>query len=327
MRPVLLQSLLAFVALGTVLVSYSPSTDAASVGVVAGAATGEINGRVTDEATGEPLAGICVGVTEPGLSGDPRFAETDGDGFYRVMGLAPGEYQVGFQDCSEQRRRVDEWYDDHPGLLTAVYRANRVAVTAGGKTSYIDAELATGGTISGTITQAGTDVPVPAVVVVHRPGEHGLIDDVYAFEHAGTDGRYTTLALPAGEYTVEFVDSFLGSTIEWFDDRRDRQLADAVSVTAGEDTAGIDASVNFYGDANCDGTTDELDALAIFQDVAGLTSVECWTRAHVNNDIVVDVRDAALILQFVAGLIPHPYPARLLIDGRAPGSPPAADRR
>jgi hypothetical protein len=55
---------------------------------------GALAGRVMD-ATGRPLPGVTVSVTGP--SGNTSEYTTDGDGHYRMAGLAPGEYAVSYQ--------------------------------------------------------------------------------------------------------------------------------------------------------------------------------------------------------------------------------------
>jgi hypothetical protein len=59
-----------------------------------------------------------------------------------------------------------------------------------------------------------------------------------------------------------------------------------------------------YGDGNCSGGTDSIDALFILQLTAGLVPfLGCEPSADVNEDFLVDPIDAALILQYAAGLI------------------------
>jgi hypothetical protein len=59
------------------------------------------------------------------------------------------------------------------------------------------------------------------------------------------------------------------------------------------------------GDANCDGSVDAVDAALILQYAAGLIGSEpCLAAAGVNSDGSLNAVDAALILQHVAGLIP-----------------------
>ena len=59
------------------------------------------------------------------------------------------------------------------------------------------------------------------------------------------------------------------------------------------------------GDANCNMTTDSIDATLILQFGAGLTaSLPCQATADANQDGSVNAIDAMLILQFSAGLLP-----------------------
>ncbi len=57
--------------------------------------TGAIRGVVTDKATGEKLAAVTVLITSPALS-QTQSTLTDGDGFYIVNELPPGDYLVTF---------------------------------------------------------------------------------------------------------------------------------------------------------------------------------------------------------------------------------------
>ena len=74
-----------------------------------------------------------------------------------------------------------------------------------------------------------------------------------------------------------------------------------------------------YGDASCDGTVNSIDAAVVLQYSAGLLpSLGCPDNADVNGDGQANSLDAALVLQFVAGLIGHLGPP----DGLTPTSTP-----
>src|SRR6266850_2372169 len=57
--------------------------------------TGAIQGVVTDEAAGEPLAGVVITATARGRA-DAQTTISDGDGSYRIGELLPGTYDVSF---------------------------------------------------------------------------------------------------------------------------------------------------------------------------------------------------------------------------------------
>ena len=56
---------------------------------LASAQTGKVSGRVVDAVTSEPLFGVAVLVGESG-----RGAATNADGYYDVVGVRPGTYDV-----------------------------------------------------------------------------------------------------------------------------------------------------------------------------------------------------------------------------------------
>jgi hypothetical protein len=60
----------------------------------AAAQTANVRGFVTDAADGQPLIGANVVVQPVGAAGGVRGAATDTDGFYAVVGLAPGRYAL-----------------------------------------------------------------------------------------------------------------------------------------------------------------------------------------------------------------------------------------
>ena len=57
------------------------------------------------------------------------------------------------------------------------------------------------------------------------------------------------------------------------------------------------------GDGNCDGTVNAIDAALVLQFSAGLGVLPCPENGDVNGDGTIDALDATLILQFVAGLL------------------------
>src|ERR1043165_6093895 len=57
--------------------------------------SGAIQGVITDQSTGEKLAGVTVTVASPALQG-VQTALTDENGFYKIGELPPGEYAVTF---------------------------------------------------------------------------------------------------------------------------------------------------------------------------------------------------------------------------------------
>ncbi|TML42125.1 MAG: carboxypeptidase regulatory-like domain-containing protein, partial [Actinobacteria bacterium] len=94
-------------------------------------------GTVTDSSA-SPVSGICVTAFDTVTSASYG-AATSVTGTYRVAGLATGQYDVQFQDCS-RRGYAAQWYNGKPDRASA----DPVAVTQGLTTSSIDARLAGG---------------------------------------------------------------------------------------------------------------------------------------------------------------------------------------
>ena len=155
-------------------------------------ATGQITGVVTDAVTSAPLIGITLeAYTSTGsLAG---ITSADGAGAFTIAGLATGSYYVRTR-VSDTDNHIDEIYNNVPCPPCDV--GNLIAVTDGVTTSGIDIALAPGGTISGTVTVAGTGVPIASMTVVVTTGA-GI-----TMKKAVTNGAgaFVATGLPAGSY-------------------------------------------------------------------------------------------------------------------------------
>ncbi|GAG38470.1 unnamed protein product, partial [marine sediment metagenome] len=200
-----------------------------------------------EEGSSIPLPDICVNVSDYDTSFFFFGGWTDASGAYTVGGLPPGDYKVQFEDCSYPAMYVGEWYNDQPDFESA----DLVPVTAGVNTSGIDAALALGGSISGTVTEEGTGTPLPDMCVWAY--DYDMPPDlwIYPAGWGSTDasGAYTVGGLAAGDYKVQFNDcSYPAMYVgEWYNDQLDFESADLVSVTAGVNTSGIDAALALGG--------------------------------------------------------------------------------
>ena len=279
------------------------------VAVVAGSKTsgidaelaigGSINGTVTEEGTGTPLADICVDVADPSFAFF-GFDVTDASGGYSVGGLATGDYTLNFYDCGGTETYFAEYYDDQVDFDLA----DLVAVVAGSKTSGIDAALAAGGSVNGTVTDEATGTPLADICV-------DVTGPSFGFDVTDASGGYSVGGLATGDYTVNFYDCGGTDTYfaEYYDDQVDFDLADSVAVVAGSKTSGIDAELSgaafvLIGDANCNDNVDSIDATVVLQFVAGLLAgLPCADAADTNGDGDITSVDATLILQFTAGLL------------------------
>jgi protocatechuate 3,4-dioxygenase beta subunit len=202
---------------------------------------GTITGTVRADDTGQPLADVCVEAF--GF----RTTLTDASGSYRLGGLSPGRVAVQFRDCSDDPRYAEEYYRD-----TRVNTARTsVSVTAGGTVTGIDAGLAPGGRISGTITDATVPGALGGICVDADPTSDPE-DAGGGTAVSSDDGRYTLKALAPGLHFVRFYDCTdpedeVDYVTEFHLDTREYGEERPVAVSAGGTTSGVDAALDRGG--------------------------------------------------------------------------------
>lgn len=225
----MLRTLLAGAAAAALVLTGAVSAAAEDV-----AATGTITGVVTSETDGTPVAGVVVSVSST-AGGFSFGAVTDESGVYAVSGLASGQYTARFATEGTGSGLLSEYWDGASDHMSAqVITVSDAAVVTG-----IDASLQAGGSITGTVTRESDGTPVSGVVVTVSSGT-GTAGTTMS-QH---DGSYRVDGLRAGSYTVSFTPSDTGALArEFWDGAYDPGAATAVSVTGGEVTAAIDASL------------------------------------------------------------------------------------
>jgi IPT/TIG domain/Carboxypeptidase regulatory-like domain len=214
-------------------------------------AAGAMSGTVTDAGgTHHGLAGVSVHMFSP-TTADTGDATTAADGSYTVTHLTAGSYKVCFWasgatgGSSDALGYVDQCYNNKPTSSTAT----PVTVTLGATTPGINAALAGGGAVSGTVTDAGGAHHGLANVSVNvwSPSTGGG-----GYATTAANGSYTVTGLPsATDYTVRFYGS--GATggasdaTGYFDQYYDNQTSDdaatPVTATAGATITGINAAL------------------------------------------------------------------------------------
>ena len=201
---------------------------------------GSITGRITNRATGEPLAGIEV----TSCCGEGSMATTDATGTYTLRGYATGSFWIQTHSPTASGF-IDEAYG---GVSCWWGRCDRrsgtpVAVKAPATTAGIDFALQSGARISGRVTNAVTGAGVPGVSVQFTPAAGG--DDSATTTDA--NGRYISTGLLGGAYFVRtngpdqigMLDQ-LHSGRPCFRWACDVRSGTPVRVTVGQRMAGID---------------------------------------------------------------------------------------
>jgi hypothetical protein len=205
-----------------------------------------ISGTVTG-ASGQPLRGVCVGVTTQSLTAqlgaDIYFAiaQTNRHGGYRVTNLDPGQYLVQyFPGCGFYRDDAAQWFRSQPGFR----KATAVSAAAGTPVTGIDGSMLPAGGISGTVTSAATGRRVSDVCVTATGAGNGVQNGTISFR-----GRYRIGNLPPGSYKVEFSPCGFRQdfTDQWYKGKFRQGRADLVTVTAGRVRRGINAAMRKGG--------------------------------------------------------------------------------
>jgi hypothetical protein len=158
---------------------------------------GEIRGTVTGAPDGTPLAGVQVCAVELGQRVPAGCTEADGAGEYVLGALPAGGYRVGFWGHGASAEFAPRYYDERSSSA----EATAVTVAPGAVVSGIDAELAKGAQVTGTVTAAAGGVRLAGVPVCLFGASAST-----PFECVFTDtfGNYLFEGLTAGSYQVGF---------------------------------------------------------------------------------------------------------------------------
>ncbi len=206
------------------------------------AKAGKISGTVTDKENGAKLAGICVSASGADGGGS---AQTASDGTYTVRGLDAGPYKVQFSDCAGTNY-LSQYYNGKDSFQSA----DPVSVATGATTSGIDAKMAQGGKISGTVTDtASPGNPLSNICVgAYQIGASGGFGGFYGFAQTDASGHYTITGLHSGGYGVGFSDCSTGAYVgQYYNNKPDYSSADRVAVTQGQTAANINARLQKAG--------------------------------------------------------------------------------
>jgi hypothetical protein len=206
----------------------------------AAGAVGFIAGTITDSTTGDPIGNGPVQIWDD-AGNFVNFTFSDLSGDYVTEGLSAGTY---FVQTNNIHAYLDELYDDIPCPFSCdVTTGTPVAVTAGGTTSGIDFALDPGGAIGGTVTEAGTGLPLAdaEVVIVDATGE------IVSRPDAALNGNYWTgpVLVPGTYFAFTLNES--SHLNELYDDipcpypsACDPTTGTPIPVTIGTTTSGID---------------------------------------------------------------------------------------
>jgi hypothetical protein len=193
-----------------------------------------ISGKVTAPA-GVDLGAVSVRVqpADPIDGFMPSFVQLSAEGTYRAAGLPAGSYTVEFSGYNSGA--LPQWYKNADSAAAAT----PVVVTEGQDFTGVDAMLVKGASISGKVTMpAGMD---PSRAYVYATSESGL--GTGEGSPVASDGSYKIGGLKAGSYKVQFSTFGTGALPQWYKNAASAASATSVTVAAGQDVTGIDATL------------------------------------------------------------------------------------
>ena len=213
---------------GTTVADVSLATRTPSSGTAA------LTGRVTDSASGQPVAGAVAVALRRADYAFTAAARTDATGSYAIT-LDPGDYRVEIVDPTFLHAM--EWYDDLPYYDIAA--AVPVTVSAGAP-GVADAALDPTGPsagIVGTVTHAGGG-PFAGALVLAIGSDGAPVGGAVT----AADGTYLIGGLTAGNHLLVFVDPTGAAAPEFHDGAAGPAGATLVTTTAGAVTT-VDADL------------------------------------------------------------------------------------
>jgi Carboxypeptidase regulatory-like domain len=249
----------------------APRTARLDQALVTGAA---VSGRVSDEG-GRPVRGVALEIVPAGsLPTVPGGPVTAVDGTFRATGLAAGTYRICFHTENaagggSTTGYLPECFDNTPlPAVGDVLPGTDVPLVAGRERHGVNATLARGGAITGTVVNP--DGTPRAGVHVRVQQQQGSV--LSGEQATGRDGRYRLTGLRTGSYSVCFghnpgtfppADGLLNQCYRDIEFPRDN-----VPVTAGRVTTGIDAHLNAGGQIS--GRVTDLDGNPLGQVLVGI---------------------------------------------------------
>jgi Carboxypeptidase regulatory-like domain len=217
---------------------------------------GRITGTVTKASGGAVLEEIdvCARQTNEEYA---HCATTNSSGEYTIVALASASYKVEFSPgyiCGEHGCTTQNYLMQYYNGKTSFEEADAVSVTAGSTTPGVDAQMHDGGQITGTVTDAAGGTPIEEVEVCASNVSGGEYESHCA--STNDSGEYMIAALPTGSYKVNFSPGYVCGehgcsqqdyVVQYYNGKPGFEEADAVSVTAGSTTPGIDAQMHEGG--------------------------------------------------------------------------------
>lgn len=196
---------------------------------------GTITGRVTSGGMALDASTIYISNQDGSYQ---NYVYTNATGVYTATGLPSGQYTVFFRPSNH----ISEYYNDRPEGSDV---RDQISVTAPNTVTGIDADLALGGSISGKVVDATTNVPLKGIFVEILDANGERVEST----STAADGSYTTATtLPNGSYRVRFNaddrNTSCAYVSEYYNDSLSKAGATPVLVTAPTAVSNINAALS-----------------------------------------------------------------------------------
>jgi hypothetical protein len=212
---------------------------------IAQATTTEVRGKVTSAASHEPINEVEVRYyTSENAFG--RFVTNAKGEYGENINASSGEFKVEFVPPAGSKYAF-QYYNEKTSYQTAT----PVTVEANKLNATIHAALSEGGSISGTITDAGTHQPVAGIGAEAFVSGNG--NAPVSMGYSNSNGAYTLSGIPTGSVDVAFFSGYQPGGVlynpQFYDDQPFEGFSELfldgnpVQVTASHTTSGIDASM------------------------------------------------------------------------------------
>jgi Carboxypeptidase regulatory-like domain len=210
-------------------------------------AAGAIQGTVT-EASGSksPIKEVEVSVLDATSGEFVNSATTGPTGGYEVAGLPAGFYKVQFAPTFGSSELAGQFY----AAKATFASAEPVSVKEATTTTGIDAKLAKGATISGTVEAEGVG-PAGTEVVALPVG--GGEPSFFGIATSKVGGGYTLAGAPPGEYIVDFMPRPGENLVPQLWDKKE-SFAEATHVAVSGEAAISNIDANLRVGAQISGT-------------------------------------------------------------------------
>jgi 5-hydroxyisourate hydrolase-like protein (transthyretin family) len=165
------------------------------------------------------------------------YTTTTADGTYTLEGLVAGDYLLAFIDCDTDMY-AGSFYND----AQTSDNAQTITLTAAQVRSGIDASLAVGGSLSGTVTDADTGLPIENICVAAASANYTFVSNT----ETAADGAYTLTGL-GNDYTLQFETCSSSGpqyVAEYYPGVLDQNAATQVHVDPGDTLTGYNMALD-----------------------------------------------------------------------------------